>query len=598
MAKRLHAARIALAVSMVLGFSQPVRSSEPAQLLITNGKIFTGQYTSNNAGGNNSITNTPATVSTMACSGGKIVYVGDAAGAAPFKDAQTKVINLAGALVLPGFHDCHVHLCESGMEAGFCMLTGSKTKQAALAKLKDYAAKQHLTKNQKGSWLKAGGLPLPAVQKSPLTREDLDSVDNSRPIIVYSEDAHSLWLNSRALKLAKIDARTRTPEAGIIEREKEGSPNGCLREEAMELITDVVPMMPLKERCAALKKAVRLANSLGITSIQDAHAREEILATYAELAEENELNVKAVAAIHVGANYGEKEFERMEDLRKKYTIGNFKATSAKIFSDGVIETQTAAMLEPYCGKDASGASLGKGTLNFKPEDLNRVVAALDKRGFQVHVHAIGDRAVRSALDAFAAARAENGPDYEKHRHQIAHLEIIQKADIPRFKELSVIANFQSYWAFYDPYMTDLTVPLMGPERMKLIYPIKSVVDSGAHLAAGSDWSVSTLNPLKAMQIAVTRKAPGNPYAKVLLKEECVGLKDILAAYTTGGAYANHSEDSTGSLEVGKAADFIVLDHDIFALKPELIGQAKVMKTFVDGRLVYDRSRPGDKAVGE
>jgi predicted amidohydrolase YtcJ len=227
-----------------------------------------------------------------------------------------------------------------------------------------------------------------------------------------------------------------------------------------------------------------------------------------------------------------------------------------------------------------------------------MVLALDKRGFQVHIHAIGDRAVRAALDAFEQAKAVGGSDYEKHRHQMAHLEIIQKADIPRFKSLSVIANFQSYWAFYDPYMTELTVPSLGPERMKLIYPIHSVLSTGARLAAGSDWTVSTLSPLKAMQIAVTRKAPGNPYARVLLKDECVKLKDILAAYTTGGAYANHSEDSTGSLAVGKAADFIVLDRDIFAIKPEQLGQVRVLKTFVDGKLVYDRTRPGDRAVSE
>lgn len=558
------------------------QSTEAADLLVTNARIYV-----------ESTPGSAALPSTLACRAGKIVYVGEAAGATRYRGPQTRVVNLTGALVLPGFHDCHVHLCESGMESRYCQLSGVKTKHAALARLKEYAARQVETKNQQSSWIKAAGLPLPAVEHSPLTKEDLDSVDNTRPIIVHSEDCHSLWLNSKALKLAKIDARTRAPQAGIIEHEADGTPNGCLREEAMELVEEIVPMPPLKERCSDLKKAVLLANSLGITSIQDAHASEEILATYAALAEKNELNCKAVAAMHVGSSYGDKEFDRMEDFRQKYSVGNFKATSAKIFADGVIEAHTAAMIDPYCDKLSS-----RGTLNFEPENLQRIVTALDKRGFQVHVHAIGDRAVRAALDAFEAARTKNGGDYDQHRHQIAHLEIIQKSDVPRFKNLSVIANFQPYWAFYDPYMTELTVPKMGPERMKLIYPIKSVLDSGAHLAAGSDWSVSTLNPLKAMQIAVTRKAPGRPYARVLLPEQCVSLKDIIRAYTTGGAYANHSEDSTGSLEVGKAADFIVLNHDIFAIKPEFIGQVKVMKTYVDGKLVYDRTRLEHKAVGE
>jgi len=393
--------------------------------------------------------------------------------------------------------------------------------------------------------------------------------------------------------LAKIDAKTKAPQAGVIGRDKNGNPDGCLREEATELVRHVVPVMPLAERSEALRKAVLLANSLGITSIQDADAREEFLTTYFDLADKHQLNLKVVAAQHVSAGFTDKNFDLMEQMRARGSFGNLKVTSAKIFADGVVETHTAAMLDPYTDKPET-----RGTLNYDPEELKRIVVALDKRGFQVHIHAIGDRAVRSALDAFEAAQKVGGSDYAKHRHQIAHLEIIQKVDIPRFKALSVIANFQSYWAFYDRYMTELTVPAIGPERMKLIYPIHSVLSSGARLAAGSDWTVSTLNPLKAMQIATTRVDPAHPHSKVLLKDQCVSLKDILAAYTTGGAYANHSEESTGSLTVGKAADFIVLDHDIFAIKPEQLGQTHVLKTFLDGKVVFDRSRPGDNAVSE
>jgi hypothetical protein len=577
----------ALALAITQG--QAAFAADQADLIVSNARVFTGSYLTGKAGSSD----VPQLASCLACAGGKIIYVGDAKGIAALKGPQTKELNLGGELVLPGFHDCHVHLCEGGIELNGCLLSGSKTKQAALSKLKEYAAKNG-QKHAKSSWLIASGLPLPAVQASPLTKEDIDSIENVRPVLIWSEDAHSLWLNSRALKLAKIDVNTKTPEAGVIEREKDGSPNGCLREEAMDLIDKIVPEPPLKVRTAALKKAVLLANSLGITSIQDAHSREEFLSTYFELAKKQELNLKVVAALHVGKNLSDKDFDHLVQLREKYTTGNLKATSAKIFADGVIETHTAAMIEPYVGVKPET----RGTLDYNPEELKRMVLALDKRGFQVHIHAIGDRAVRVALDALEQAKAVGGSDYEKHRHQIAHLEIIQKADIPRFKKLSVIANFQSYWAFYDPYMIELTMPSMGPERMKLIYPIHSVLSSGAHLAAGSDWTVSTLSPLKAMQIATTRKAPGKPYAKVLLKDECVSLKDILAAYTTGGAYANHSEDSTGSLTVGKAADFIVLDRDIFAIKPEQLGQTRVLKTFVDGKLVFDRSRPGDRAVSE
>jgi predicted amidohydrolase YtcJ len=578
---------VVVSTAAALAVMLPAFAGEKADLIVKNARVFTGQYSV----GRQSPQNLPTMVSCLACSSGTIVYVGDEAGTLALKGPKTKVLDLGGKLVLPGFHDCHVHLCEGGLEHNYCQLSGSKTKQAALLRLKAYAAKHD--KEPGSTWLKASGLPLPAVKTSPLTRSDIDKIESTRPVIIYSEDAHSLWLNTRALQLAKIDEKTSTPEAGVIEHEKDGSPNGCLREEAMELITDIVPVEPLQDRAKALKKAVLLANSLGITSIQDAHAREDFLSTYFELAKKNELNLKVVAALHTAPSFKDSDFDHLVELREKYTTGNLKATSAKIFADGVIETHTAAMLEPY-----SNDKNNSGTLYSPPEQLKSMVQALDKRGFQVHIHAIGDRAVRSALDAFEAAKSVGGAAYDEHRHQMAHLEVVQKNDIPRFKKLGVIANFQAYWAFNDPYMTELTVPAMGPERMKLIYPIHSVLTSGARLAAGSDWTVSTLNPLKAMQIAVTRKPPDNPSAKVLLPEERVKLKDILAAYTTGGAYANHSEDKTGSLTVGKAADFIVLDRNIFAIKPELLGQTRVLKTYVDGNLVFDRSKKEDLAVSE
>ncbi|MBU6451693.1 MAG: amidohydrolase [Cyanobacteria bacterium REEB67] len=583
------------------------KASATADLIVSNARIFTGAY----AGPNNR----PFMAESMAIAGGKIIFIGKQQDAQFFKGPHTRLENCHGRLVLPGFHDCHVHLCESGLERRGCQLSGAKSKAEALAKLKVFLQKKRnagLNKAKVGpgssvapEWILACGLPLPAVQNNPLTSTDIDSIEAERPVVIYSEDAHSLWLNTKAMQLAKIDASTKTPETGVIERDKDGKPTGALREQAMELLEGVLPVPPLAERTSALKQVVLLANSLGITSIQDAHTREEFLEAYRDLDDKKGLNIKVVAALHIGKNFGDMDFEHLTDLRKKYSRGNLQATSAKIFADGVVETHTAALLKPYLlpspkagdGKVDTGEGQC-GTLNYEPQELQRIVKALDQRGFQIHIHAIGDRAVRTALDALAAARQIDRAGCDQHRHQIAHLELIARPDQSRFAELGVIANFQPYWAFNDPYMLELTAPVLGPDRMEVIYPISSIVQSGAHVAAGSDWSVSTLNPLRAMQVAITRQEPGRARAVPLLPGERVSLATILAAYTTGGAYANHSETHTGSLEVAKDADFIVLDRDIFKLAPTKLSQARVLKTYVDGRLVFDRSRASDRAVSE
>ena len=580
-------------LSLAISLASAAAAISPAQTLaqpgqsraVTNARVFTGRYSMPLAG------KAPAPIyaDSMVVDRGTIVFVGGAAEAQAFIRPDMPSLNLHGKLVLPGFHDCHVHLCEGGIEQKGCQLYDVQDKAAALTKLKAWAnAKNaHQTDNSK-DWIFAYGLPLPAVSKSPLSTNDIDRAVSTRPTVIYSEDCHSLWLSSRAMQIVGLSEHTPTPPTGVIERDGKGRPNGAIREAAMDLIEPALPVLPLAERAEALKKIVSYANSLGITSIQDAHAKEEFLETYYELASHDQLNLKVVAALHVGQNFTDKDFDHLVELRSKYSAQNLHPTSAKIFADGVIETRTAAMLEAYKSKEGNDKSY-HGTLNYEPAELKRVVRALDARDFQIHIHAIGDRAVRTALDALEAAKAANPTKYPSHRHQIAHLEIVQKVDQKRFLPLGVIANFQAYWAFNDPYMVDLTAPQMGPERMQLIYPLASIASTGATLAAGSDWTVSTLNPLQAMQVAVTRQEIDNAKAKPLLASERVDLPLILAAYTTGGAWANHSEDQTGMLKVGKAGDFIILDKNIFDLEPHQISKASVLETYIDGRRVYSKN---------
>jgi hypothetical protein len=256
-----------------------------------------------------------------------------------------------------------------------------------------------------------------------------------------------------------------------------------------------------------------------------------------------------------------------------------RATAVKIFADGVIESGTAALLDPYLNRNG-----GRGELNFEPDRLARFVTRLDHEGFQVHIHAIGDRAIRVSLDAHEAAQKVNGR--RDARHHIAHLELIEPEDIPRFRDLGVVANFQPLWAFADPYIKDLTLGPLGPDRSRWLYPIASILKSGAVMAAGSDWPVTSLNPIEAIQVAVTRRGPTEPEGPAWIPEEKIDLPAILAAYTINGAYLNHEDKETGSLEVGKAADMIVLSRDLFKIPQGKIHEAKVLLTLLEGQEVF------------
>jgi predicted amidohydrolase YtcJ len=284
--------------------------------------------------------------------------------------------------------------------------------------------------------------------------------------------------------------------------------------------------------------------------------------------------------------------EQVEDLiaaRTRTPVGRFVATSVKIMQDGVIENQTAGVLEPYL--DANGAPTdNRGKSFVDPEELKAVVTRLDAEGFQVHFHAIGERAVREALDAVEAARGVNGPN--DLRHHIAHIQVIHPEDVPRFRGLDVVANAQPLWAVNEGQMLHLTIPFLGPERSTWQYPFGSLARTGAVLAMGSDWSVSSPDPIEQMHVAVNRQAPatyayGGESEEVFLPDERIDLPAAIAGFTINAAYANHLDDVSGSIEVGKLADLAVLDRNLFTLAPESIHEATVLATYVEGEPVYE-----------
>jgi hypothetical protein len=513
----------------------------------------------------------------VAVRGGRIVYVGTDPGAATWRGSTTRVVDLAGRMLLPGFHDSHVHPVSSGIELTRCDLAPFTTKEEVFAEIRRYAAA-----HPQDAWIIGSGWALPIFPGANPTRQELDALVSDRPAYMTAADGHSAWVNTRALEIAGVTRETKDPPNGRIERNASGEPTGTLRESAKSLVSDRLPKPTADMFREGLARGLEIANRYGITSLIEADADEEILEAYGDFEGRGKLTARVVASLAVDVARGPEQVAELEARRTRYTRGRLHATGAKIFADGVVESETAALLEPYL--DRPGWS---GEPNLSPEAFDRLAIALDRAGFQIHVHAIGDRAVRMSLDALEAARNANGP--RDARPLIAHLELIDPHDIPRFRKLGVLPDFQPLWAYEDAYIRDLTLPQLGPERSRWIYPIASVVRTGAILVAGSDWNVSSIDPLEAIQVAVTRRDPNDPSSKTFLPEEQVDLMTILAAYTMGGAYASHEEKETGSIEVGKAADLVVLDRNLFEIPPEGIHEAKVLWTLLEGAEVYHQA---------
>lgn len=509
----------------------------------------------------------------VAVRAGRIVYVGADAGLAPWIGPATRRIDLQGKMLLPGFHDSHVHLVGGGIELSECDLNGLATLDEVLAAVKKFA-EQHPEKK----WVRGGGWPLTLSGGNP-HKELLDKIVPDRPVLLDAFDGHSSWVNSKALEIAGITKETPDPPRGRIERDpKTGEPTGTLRESAARLVINKTPPYSHEEFVTGLRRGLQVANRFGITSVQEARVTDQHLRAFEELDKSGELTVRTVAAMGFDPAKGMAQVPQFVEWRKKYQSKRLRTTAVKIFQDGVIESRTAALLQPYLGSEE------RGWLNLEPEVLKPLAAELDRLGFQIHIHAIGDRGIQSSFDALEFARDRNGR--RDSRHHIAHIQLFDPPDIARFRRLGVIANFQPYWAQADKYIVDMTLPVLGPERSRWLYPIRSVAQTGAVIACGSDWSVSSMNPLDAIQVAVTRRGPKEPPGPAWLPEEVVDLPLMLAGYTINGAYVNFEESETGSIEVGKAADMIVLDRNLFEIPAHEIHLAKVQLTLLEGKEVF------------
>jgi predicted amidohydrolase YtcJ len=527
----------------------------------------------------------------IAVNGRKIVYIGSNAGVTDFIDKNTNVIDLEGKMVLPGFIDSHAHV-----SFGVSMVTMAQLFN--LLSLDDYQRSIHnfAEKRPDLEAIYGNGWNNELFPPTGPRKEDIDAVVSDRPASMVSNDGHAIWVNSAALKTAGITKDTTNPAGGVIERDPEtGEPSGTLRENAMDLIHNVLPPFTVEQLKEGILAYVDTAAKEGITTVHDpmlilpnetgtllgAGFLRNNIAAFSQLAAENRLTIRVRGSYLAAPEKGSSQLPAFIAERKKQKDPLFQAYSIKIFADGVIEGSTGYLLEPY--EHMPGF---RGTLLWDPEVLKESLKVFDKENFQIHVHSIGDAATRITLDAFEYTRNANGD--RDSRHQITHLQLVDPEDIPRFASLDVIGIPQPIWHLKGEYYTQLSLPYLGRQRADRQYPMKSFINAGVKMASASDYPVTVpCPPLLGIMIGTTRCEPGIVDAdEVLWPQECMSLDEMIASFTINGAYANCLEQDTGSLEVGKAADLVVLDRNLFEIPASEINHAKVLLTLFEGQEVY------------
>ena len=539
-----------------------------ADLVILNGRVFTADAPG-------------TTAQAVAVAGNTILLVGTTEAVSARRGPQTRVVDAHGGTVAPGFNDSHVHFIGGGITLGDVDLAGLTTLAQVQDTIRAFAAA-----HANLAWVEGRGwLYSPFPGGSP-TKDQLDAAVPDRPAVMTCYDGHSVWVNSKALALAGITKDTPNPANGLVVKDpRTGEPTGHLKESATVLLDTVKPKPTEADRRAALRKAVSHAHQFGITSVQNAGTSFEDLALYQQTRRAGELQVRAYLAMSTSSSTTEADLDRMEEARKALGDDPTLTTGAvKIYADGVIESRTAAMLAPYVHSRSSGAP------NLSADQLDHLVAMVDKRGWQILIHAIGDRAIRMSLDAFERAAAVNAAPARGRRHRLEHIEAIAAAEIPRFGKVGVIASQQPmHVPLGDMNAEHPSGPWpdnVGPDRYSRAWAWKSIQDAGGRLTFGSDWPVAPLDPGLGIWVVTTRKGPQNA------ADQKLSMSDAIDGYTRWPAYASFEEQRKGTLAPGMLADIVVLTTDAFTNPPAKAGDVVVDTTIFDGRVVYERPRPG------
>lgn len=532
-----------------------------ADLLITNADIHTMDGMTPRA-------------DSIAVRDGRVLAVGCEADVSNVANGTTRRMNAGGRVMLPGFQDTHVHLQDSGV--GFYTgvdLAGAKSIGELQARVKKQAADTPDKVWVQGLCWDPGTFPV-----TEMNRHHIDEAISDRPVYLMASDGHNAVVNSMALRELNITDETPNPPNGEIVKDDNGQPTGMLYEDAIWWALSMLPPATAEDHIGGTKAACAHANKHGITGVLDAMSGERHMRVYTGLDNSGELSLRVAATSKVFPHDDlDNAMGRLNYLRNTYRSEKVYMHSAKFFLDGVMENGTAAMLEDY-------ETGGNAPIMFDEDHLRQLLIAFDADRFQLHLHTIGDKAVRVALDGIEAARNTNGP--WPALHQLAHIQCIDDADIPRFAELGAVANFQPLWACPEGG-TDIAVKMVGDKRARNIYAVKSVLDTGAPYAISSDWFVSTLNPFEIMAVATTRQNPGDgPDSPAFFAEECIDVKSVVKGYTTNAAAGAWRGDTTGSLTRGKHADLIILDRDIFDVPALDIAKTQVDLTMLGGTEVY------------
>lgn len=529
--------------------------------MLLNGRVWSGT------------TDTPS-VQALAIRGNRIWRVGQEREIKKLIGPKTQVINLAGRLVMPGFNDAHTHFLSGALGLHEVDLTGAATIEEMAKRVAAYARA-----HPQAEWITGRGWEYFPFPTGLPTKEMLDAVVADRPVYLRAYDGHSGWANSRALQLAGIMRETKYDGFGELVRDANGNPTGALKEGAQGLVSRLVPAPTREQRLQALRDGLKLAASLGITSLQNASGSPDELELYAELAQKGELTARASLAFSVNPRTTFEQLQQFAGLKKQYADHPLlRASAVKFVLDGVIESHTAAMLEPY--SDEPGK---QGDLSWPVAVYQERIAQADQLGLQIYTHAIGDRAVRTALDAYENAQRVN--QLKDRRFRIEHIETLAAADIPRFARLGVLASMEPIHAY--PSTIEVWSRAIGTERTGRGFAWAALQRSGARLVFSSDWPASiSVDPIRGIHNAVNRRTLEGKPPQGWLPEHRVNLVTALRGYTSEGAYASFTEKEKGTLVSGKLADLIVLSQDFFALEPMKLHEARVVLTIFDGKVIY------------
>lgn len=511
----------------------------------------------------------------LAIQGDKVVKVGSDTEVRRLTSARTQVIDLDGKLVIPGFNDAHTHFLSGSMGLFQVDLVGTRSLADVQQRVADFARAHPQEK-----WITGAGWEYSIFPNKRLpTRADLDAVVSDRPVFLRAYDGHTGWANSKALELAGVGRASRFQGYGEIVLDAiSGEPSGTLKESAQELVRSLIPAASEEKKLDALRQGLHLAASLGITSFQNASGNLEELALYEKLRNGGELSARVSIAMSIGNQTSDQQISRYAELKRKFPGPLLRVGAVKIVLDGVIEAHTAAMIEPYTDQPNTS-----GSPSLSQARLNELVAIADRAGLQVYIHAIGDRAVRMALDAYEHARSVNG--VHDSRFRIEHIETIASSDIARFGRLGVLASMEPIHA--DPGTNEVWEPAIGPERAQRGFPWRSLEKAGARLIFSSDWPATiSVDPIRGLHNAVNRRTIDGRPPGGWIPQERISLESALRAYTYNGAYASFEESIKGTLTEGMLADAVVLSQDLFRIDPMDIYKTKVVMTIFNGKIVY------------